>query len=153
MKALHEKMKKDFQKKDGVPSGQCNHAHKIDDDDSYDGLVSIRSSIDLDEEPTVHVATAMTFTMITPGMVKLVDIPPRRKKPDVPVTVSDVPAVLVAPAATTSKIMTLSGDIKLPSKPAYAFEHDESISPFNERSQSVEVRKSIHSLVCPANKV
>jgi hypothetical protein len=142
MKASHEKMKKDLQTKHGVPSGQCNHAHGFDDDDSDDDLVSIRSSIDLDEEPMVHVATAMTFTRITPGMVKLVDIPPRRKKPDVPFTVSDVPALPVAPAAISFKIMALSGGIKPPSKPAYAFEHDESISPFNERSQSVEVRKS-----------
>lgn len=43
--------------------------------------VSIRSSIDLDEEPTVHEARMVTFTRILPGQVKLVDIPPRKKAP------------------------------------------------------------------------
>lgn len=51
-----------------------------EEDDDDDDLVSISSSIDLDEEPTVHVATAMTITRVTPGMVKLIDIPPRRNK-------------------------------------------------------------------------
>tara|TARA_R110002003_G_scaffold121_26_gene10886 strand:- start:10603 stop:10833 length:231 start_codon:yes stop_codon:yes gene_type:complete len=52
-----------------------------DDEESEDDddLPSLRSSIDLSEEPTVHVATAMTITRVTPGMVKLVNIPPRRE--------------------------------------------------------------------------
>lgn len=55
-------------------------------------LVSLRSSIDLDEEPTVHEAKVMTFTRITPGMVKLVDIPPRKKKA-VPIVGNSTPVI------------------------------------------------------------
>jgi hypothetical protein len=53
---------------------------EMNEEDDAD-LVSLCSSIDLDEEPTVHEAKLMTFTRITPGMVKLVDIPPRKKQP------------------------------------------------------------------------
>jgi hypothetical protein len=140
LKASHEQMKKDFtaiQEGVGSHDSGCTCDHHVHDDEDDDDLVSISSSIDTDEKPTVHVAKVMTFTRITPGMVKLVDIPPRRKKPD-------APTVPVAPAAPAPafKIMALAGEIKPPFKPAYTFEHDESISPFNERSQNVEVRKS-----------
>ncbi|KAH7380114.1 hypothetical protein BKA66DRAFT_587369, partial [Pyrenochaeta sp. MPI-SDFR-AT-0127] len=75
----------------------CIHAcqdHGIEDSEDDDDLVSLRSSIDLDEEPTVHVAKLMTFTRITPGMAKLVDIPPRTKKPN--------PAVAPVPVGTAA---------------------------------------------------
>jgi hypothetical protein len=158
MKASHEKMKKDFEAaKHGVRSEEpgcscCHEAH--DDEDDDDDLVSISSSVDLDEEPTVHVAKVMTFMRITPGMVKLVDIPPHRKKPDVPaVSATPAPVAPVAPAAPTSKIMAMAGEVKPPFKPTYTFEHDESISPFNERSKNVEVRKYPLSVAGQANRV
>jgi hypothetical protein len=72
MKADHEKFKKDFEPYLARAEGR----EVVEDDET----VSIRSSINLGEEPTLHVATAMTFMRITPGMVKLVDIPPRKNK-------------------------------------------------------------------------
>jgi hypothetical protein len=126
MKVSHEKMKKEFT---AATRGfdvhdESIHSHECDDSDDSDednDLVSICSSIDLDEEPTVHVAKAMTFTRVTPGMVKLVDIPPRKKKPLAPAVPSPSP--------------TVSSE----SKPTYYFEHDDRISPFRERSENVEV--------------
>lgn len=58
------------------------HVDDPDDPDDPDSEIDdgIGSDIDLDEEPTLHVAQPMTFTRITPGMVKLVDIPPRKSK-------------------------------------------------------------------------
>jgi hypothetical protein len=52
--------------------------NSIEDDED---LLSLSSSIDLDEKPTLHKAKLMTFTRVTPGMVKPVDIPARKKKP------------------------------------------------------------------------
>jgi hypothetical protein len=164
MKASHEKMKKDFEAaKHGVRSeepGCCQGCcHEADDDEDDDDLVSKSSSIDLEEEPTVHVAKVMTFTRITPGMVKLVDIPPRRKKLEVPAvpatsapTVPAMPAP-VSPAVFASKIKVLAGEVKPPFKPTYTFEHDESISPFNERSKNMEVRKYPLSVAGQVNSV
>ncbi|KAF1841982.1 uncharacterized protein K460DRAFT_379948 [Cucurbitaria berberidis CBS 394.84] len=125
LKVSHEKMKKDFEemrKRNVVHdepghSHQCNH-HDIEDDEDDEDLVSLRSSIDLDEEPTVHTATAMTFTRITPGMVKLVDIPPRKKKN------------LDTPVTPTAKVLPTE------SKPTF-YKHNEN-SPFNERSERSE---------------
>jgi hypothetical protein len=71
MKERHEQFKKDF----GVYQALANGSEIVEDDDH----VSIRSSIDLDEEPTLHVARAVTITRVTPGMAKLVDIPARKK--------------------------------------------------------------------------
>jgi hypothetical protein len=71
MKERHEQFKKDF----GAYQALANGSEIVEDDDH----VSIRSSIDLDEEPTLHVARAVTITRVTPGMVKLVDIPARKK--------------------------------------------------------------------------
>lgn len=66
---------------------ECECSENVDDDDDADeGLVSLRSSMDLNEEPTVHVTKVMTFTRITPGMVKLVDILSRRKPVVAPAT-------------------------------------------------------------------
>ncbi|KAF2793970.1 hypothetical protein K505DRAFT_361535 [Melanomma pulvis-pyrius CBS 109.77] len=58
------------------------HVDDPDDPDDSDSEIDdgIGSDIDLDEEPTLHIAQPMTFTRITPGMVKLVDIPPRKSK-------------------------------------------------------------------------
>ncbi|KAH7088448.1 hypothetical protein FB567DRAFT_620837 [Paraphoma chrysanthemicola] len=75
LKANHEKMKEDFT----VIVKKQDEGEIDDDSEDDDDLPSLRSSIDLSEEPTVHIATAMTITRVTPGMVKLVDIPPRRK--------------------------------------------------------------------------
>ncbi|KAH8732415.1 hypothetical protein GQ44DRAFT_766554 [Phaeosphaeriaceae sp. PMI808] len=72
LKASHEKMKSDFQE-----ITLRDTAEEEDSEDNAD-LVSIRSSIDLDEEPTVHTAQAISFIRVTPGMVRLVDIPPRK---------------------------------------------------------------------------
>jgi hypothetical protein len=80
MKKSHEKMKKGF---DTTYIG-ASVKEEADEDEDEEDLASLRSSINLDEEPTVHVAKMMTFTRVTPGMVKLVDIPARRKKPTEP---------------------------------------------------------------------
>ena len=133
LKASHERMKKDFRafKQYDIAHDDPNHLHQhhIDVEDSEDDedLVSLRSSIDLDEEPTVHVAKVMTFTRITPGMVKAVDIPPR-KKPNSP----------VAPIASAES-KPREG------KPAFFYEHNEEISPFNERSENIKARTTFMS--------
>jgi hypothetical protein len=77
LKESHEKMKKEFaaMKFCDTPAHNIEASDSSDDDD----LVSIRSSIDLDEEPTIHTAVAMPFIRVTPGMVKLIDISPRKK--------------------------------------------------------------------------
>ncbi|KAH6616488.1 hypothetical protein C7974DRAFT_442220 [Boeremia exigua] len=77
LRRKHENMKPEFH---ACKAGGCQH-EKVPSDGDDDDLVSLRSSIDLNEEPTVHTATLMTITRITPGMVKLVDILPRKKKP------------------------------------------------------------------------
>lgn len=73
LKASHDKTKEDF-------APYAAKAKKTSENDEKDGSAPIRSSIDLEEEPTVHTAKAMPMMRITPGMVKLVDIPPRKKK-------------------------------------------------------------------------
>ncbi|KAF1836184.1 hypothetical protein BDW02DRAFT_596588 [Decorospora gaudefroyi] len=143
-KLSHEKMKKEFaattrgfslNEAPCVHEAEGNETEDNEAEDSEDDqdLISIRSSIDLDEEPTVHVATAMTFTRVTPGMVKLVDIPPRKKKPVAPVG-SVAPVAPVAPKPN----LPSSSQVKPSSKPTYYFEHDEEISPSNQRSDNAE---------------
>ncbi|KAL5120630.1 hypothetical protein ACEQ8H_001378 [Pleosporales sp. CAS-2024a] len=98
MRAKHEKDKEDFAKLcarfkawDAVSSLETTkettkeeEAPRGSPSDEYyssdEGHVPLRKSIDLSEEPTVHTATAMTFIRVTPGMVKKIDIPPRKKK-------------------------------------------------------------------------
>jgi hypothetical protein len=77
LKQSHEKMKEEFAAMKFC--GHCGHDAESGDSGSDDDLPSIRSSIDLDEEPTVHTAIAMPILRVTPGMVKLIDIPPRRQ--------------------------------------------------------------------------
>ncbi|KAF1932612.1 uncharacterized protein M421DRAFT_1233 [Didymella exigua CBS 183.55] len=83
LKGKHGQFKLEFASGSNV--GSINTQPKSIPDDDSEGddtdLVSLCSSIDLDEEPTVHQAKLMTSTRITPGMIKLVDIPPRKKKP------------------------------------------------------------------------
>ncbi|CAG5149902.1 uncharacterized protein ALTATR162_LOCUS2484 [Alternaria atra] len=127
LKASNETMRMEFAAaKHGVT---CEARELFDGADSEDDedLISICSSIDLDEEPTVRVAKVIPFTRITPGMVKLVDIPPRKKKP-------------VAPAVPIP-LLALSSQLKAPFKAAgaYYFQHDDRISPFNERSEHAEL--------------
>ncbi|KAH3917866.1 hypothetical protein HBI56_179390 [Parastagonospora nodorum] len=76
----HQAFKKEFEPFAARVRGDAVAEEVEEEDDDDDDLVSISSSIDLDEEPTLHVATAMTITRVTPGMVKLIDIPPRRNK-------------------------------------------------------------------------
>jgi len=72
IKKSHEEMKKEFTEKTG-----CECGHNIgDSDDDNDDLVSIASSIDIEEYPTVH--TAISVRRVLPGEVKLVDIPARK---------------------------------------------------------------------------
>ena len=98
MKSKHEQFKLNFAKysTEYKPAGSISaKPQSVPDEESEDedaDLVSLRSSIDLDEEPTVHEAKLMTFTRIAPGMVKLVNIPPRRKKP-VALAESQVPVL------------------------------------------------------------
>lgn len=94
LKQAHEKLKKDLdaislhdttaESKQAAAHTRClqcgedvnEDVNNLEHDDHDDDLI-----IDLDEEPTVHTAQAVTITKITPGMVKLVDIPPRKQKP------------------------------------------------------------------------
>lgn len=91
LKVSHEKDKLDFEKMKAsqltpipphlIPAGLtcdgCGHDVKSSDDNA--GLVPLRRSIDLSEEPTVHTARAMTVTRFPPGSARLITIPPRRK--------------------------------------------------------------------------
>lgn len=131
LRASHETMKAKFTAtlQDVLPGDSLSDLESESEDGA--DLISIGSSIDLEEEPTVQVAKVMTFRRITPGTVRLVDIPPKKKKKPV------VPVIPSIPKST----LPLSRDIQSISKPAYYFQHDERISPFNERSRNVEVRK------------
>ncbi|KAJ4378145.1 hypothetical protein N0V83_000978 [Neocucurbitaria cava] len=138
LKESHEKMQEDFQaiKQRAVVHKGCDcahehHDHETEESEDDEDLVSLRSSIDLDEEPTVHIATPMTFTRITPGMVKLVDIPPRKNKAKAPV------AAAISPEAKQTE----------PKSP-YFFKHGDDISPSNERRENV----SAHPEVLEASK-
>ncbi|RMZ71679.1 duf-domain-containing protein [Pyrenophora seminiperda CCB06] len=157
MKAEHEAFKDEYAKtQEEFAKRMCEwelldqqqkaKEHASNDDDDDDDLPSIRSSIDLEEEPTLHIATAMPILVVKPGMVKLVDIPPRRKKPVVPVdpvTPADTVAaklastVLKGPVAS-KPVQSSSGKPKLPLKPIRHFQPEEGISPFNERSTKEE---------------
>jgi hypothetical protein len=74
LKTSHETLKKEFA---AMTVGE--EVVSSSESDSDDDLPCIRSSIDLDEEPTLHTAIAMPILRVTPGMVKLIDIPARRK--------------------------------------------------------------------------
>ncbi|KAI4648471.1 uncharacterized protein J4E79_010093 [Alternaria viburni] len=139
LKASNEAMKADFaaaQRCHAAPGAceLCGGADSQVDSDDED---------DLDEEPTLHDATTVSlpvpFMRVTPGMVKLVDIPPMRKKPAVPLA-PPAPPTRVAPVAPPNPLplLALSSQLKAPFKPTYYFQHDEKISPFNERSEHVE---------------
>jgi hypothetical protein len=97
MKVEHEKFRKNFYaakamydpEKANVSDNACHCCDECKcigecDCVDADGLKPIRRSIDLDEllkeEPTLHTAIAMPILRVTPGMVKLIDIPPRKKK-------------------------------------------------------------------------
>lgn len=83
LRRKHEQFQLEFGS--GRNAGSINaEPERVPEEDSEEDsadLVSLYSSINLDEESTVHEAQVMTFTRVTPGMVKFVDIPPRKKKP------------------------------------------------------------------------
>lgn len=72
----HEKLKLGFS--NITTHNEVDPMPGVHSDGDNEDLMSLRSSIDSDEEPTVHEAQVMTFTRITPGMVKLVDIRARK---------------------------------------------------------------------------
>jgi hypothetical protein len=89
----HQKMKKDFadiKRRSTIPYA-CGHTDDPDehdnadddddDDDSDYDSDDLISKIPDDEVVEICEARAVTFTRVTPGMVKLVDIPPRKNKP------------------------------------------------------------------------
>jgi len=80
LKLSHETMRHDFAKIEQHvhTDPQPDHVKEIQNGDDEDDLVSISSSIDTDEEPTVCVAQAKIFTNAT-GQVKPVMIPRRRR--------------------------------------------------------------------------
>jgi hypothetical protein len=97
MKVEHERFRKNFNAAKAMYDPEkasasddachcCDECKCIGECDCIDtdGLKPIRRSIDLDEllkeEPTLHTAIAMPILRVTPGMVKLIDIPPRKKK-------------------------------------------------------------------------
>ncbi|KAK1911498.1 hypothetical protein P3342_012799 [Pyrenophora teres f. teres] len=149
VKAEHEAFKEEFAKT--TREWSLEQQEKPDKKGSGDDndLPSIRSSIDLDEEPTVHIATAMPIMVVKPGMVKLIDIPPRKKKPVVPVdSAAPDDAVVsnakVAPAAvkgpvTSKHVQSPSNETKLPLQPVYHFQPEAIVSSFEE----LECRESI----------
>ncbi|KAI2477346.1 hypothetical protein Ptr902_11419 [Pyrenophora tritici-repentis] len=135
MKAEHEAFKEEFAKTTRDWSLERERPGKKGSGDD-DDLPSIRSSIDLDEVPTVHIATAMPIMVVKPGMVKLVDIPPRRKKPDVPVeTVASnakvAPAAVKGPA-TSKHVQSPSNEIQLPLQAVHHFQPGAIINSFGE---------------------
>jgi len=124
LRRKHEQMKLDLGAvvAAGAQKSMEVESDEDDDDDNDDGHISLCSSIDLDEEPTVHEAKVMTITRITPGMVKLVDIPPRKKKAasqvDSSTTLLDKPASLehkknLAATASTENTSPVSVDVAL----------------------------------------
>lgn len=125
MKSKHEQFKLDFAKYsiEYNPAGSIRAKpepvpdEEIEDDDA--DPVSARSSIDLEVVPTVHKAKRMTFTRATPGMVKLLDIPPRNEKPIAPaegkVPVSDKPTLVGHEKKTAA---TSARSENLPSPPS-----------------------------------
>ncbi|KAF3033854.1 hypothetical protein E8E11_004263 [Didymella keratinophila] len=134
MKSKHEQFKLDFTKysTEYNPSGSIRaKSEPVPDEESEDedaDLVSLRSSIDLEEEPTVHEAKLMTFIRITPGMVKLVDIPPRKKKPvasaESRVPVFDKPT-LVGHQKKTTATSARSENVSPPPSPVVTHYHHE----------------------------
>lgn len=122
LRRKHEQMKIDFGAAVAAGAQKSMEAEgDEDDDDDDDGHISICSSIDLDEEPIVQEAKVMTITRITPGMVKLVDIPPRKKKAasqvDSSTTLLDKPAILEhkkSSAATASTENTSPVSVEAP---------------------------------------
>ncbi|KAI4698067.1 uncharacterized protein J4E84_001201 [Alternaria hordeiaustralica] len=149
LKASNEAMKADFaaaQRCHAAP-GECELCG------GADSQVDSEDEDDLDEEPTLHDATTVPFMRVTPGMVKLVDIAPKRKKSAVPLA-PPAPPTRVAPDAPPNPLplLALSSQLKAPFKPTYYFQHDEKISPFNERSEHVEVRKYLSTTTDATNK-
>lgn len=123
----HRVMKAKFE---AVRSDLCP-SEKSDDNDSENGdeedTASICSSIDLDEKPVICEAKVMTFTRVTPGMIKLVDIPPRRRNN---ATSSEHRASPVPPIGAEP-----------PPKSIYCFKNGETPSPFKGRTRNGEVHK------------
>ncbi|KAF2133509.1 hypothetical protein P153DRAFT_158082 [Dothidotthia symphoricarpi CBS 119687] len=79
LKEQHKKMKRGFSSmKLRVMAQEQSDVDFAEEADNEDDMMSIGSSIDLDEEPTVQVAQVSTSTRITPGVVKRVDIPARK---------------------------------------------------------------------------
>lgn len=74
LRGLNEDMKrelKDIKSRSTVP--YTSQSSDEDDDDT-------ESEDEVEDEWTIEEATAVTFTRIAPGTVKLVDIPPRKVK-------------------------------------------------------------------------
>ncbi|XPS73541.1 hypothetical protein M3J09_005686 [Ascochyta lentis] len=129
LKHEHKRMKHEFggnesgDRESVQPKSEPNECSDEEDRDP----VSLRSSIDLDEEPTVHEAEVMTFTRILPGMVKLVDIPPRTKKPVVYVGNNPpIPEKLINIGHEKKHVVSPSKDENtLPASPVVTHHHHE----------------------------
>ena len=83
LKREHERLKLILESSE---SGGCAAVEPDSTPDEVSGedeedVVSLCSGPDFEEESILHEAKAMTFIRITPGMVKFVDILPRKKKP------------------------------------------------------------------------
>ncbi|ENI05132.1 hypothetical protein COCC4DRAFT_23617 [Bipolaris maydis ATCC 48331] len=126
LRASHQAMKMKFVAVS--PNVLAEDANNDMESESDDGkkLVSIRGSIDLEEDPIVDLAELMSCTHITPSAMKLIDVSPGEPKPTTPFKHK--------PASNSS-----SG-VKTPLKPAYIFQHDEKASPFKELICNVRVR-------------
>ncbi|USP73803.1 uncharacterized protein yc1106_01077 [Curvularia clavata] len=137
LKESHRKMKAEFRaiRPDLLPLEESDSDGSEDEDE--EDLVSIRSSIDLEEEPVICEAKVMTITRVTPGMVKLVDIPPRKQKHAMPSSHKTSP---VPPSGT-----------KLPLNATYSFQNEENPSPFKGRTREVKVRKYPSTVSQPTN--
>ncbi|EUC47143.1 hypothetical protein COCMIDRAFT_3854 [Bipolaris oryzae ATCC 44560] len=118
LSASHKAMKKEFValRPDALVEESDNDVESESDDSKK--LVSIRGSIDLEEEPIVDLAELMPCTHITASARKLVDVPPKKPKPTTPSKCEVIPNLL-------------SG-VKSPLKSTYIFQHDEKASPFKE---------------------
>jgi hypothetical protein len=132
LRASHAAMKMEFAttRPNVLPEEPSNN--KESGSDHGGDLISIRSSIDLEEELNLDAAKVVNFTRITSGTAKVLDILPRHPKPTTQFERKPIP--------------DLSSEVKSPFKPTYYFQHGENPSSFKERIHNVEVSKHRLSL-------
>lgn len=128
LRASHKAMKKEFVavRPNVLVEDSDNDTESASDDGKK--LVSIRGSIDLEEDPIVDLVELMTCTHITASVRKLVYVQPKKPKPTTP--------------SKGQPTLNPSSGVNSPLKSTYIFQHDEKASPFKELICNVSVRTS-----------